>query len=89
MPKVQQPEVFNRTGFTLESVRALPLLGRAVSKWRQRNIELYQHPTDENLVVSVGTTFDGKMMVVADDETKDSWATALEYAGRGKVYVSD
>ena len=82
-----KPKVYNNTSLTLDEVNALPLIGKTVSNWRQRNIELRQHPSDGTLLVSVGTTFDEKMVVIAIEKRTD-WTTALDYIKHGKVYVS-
>mgnify|MGYP000367212845 CR=1 FL=1 len=78
----------NNTPFTAEVLATLPVLGTTVNKWRGRTIALYGHPTDPERLVSVGVTFDGSMTVVAD-ESRAEWATALDYAARGKVYTSE
>lgn len=38
----------------IDSVRSLPLIGAYNNNWRQRKVEVYQHSTDESLVVSIG-----------------------------------
>lgn len=86
--KKSKTETFNRTSFSLEQINAFPVLGTTVSKWRQRTVVLCQHPTKEDHVVSIGTTFDNTMVVIAE-EPKSQWVFALEYAKRGKVYVSE
>jgi hypothetical protein len=89
MSKKNKTEICNRTPFALEDIAKMPLLGKTVNKWRQRNVNLHQHPHKPDFVVSVGESFDGTLIVVADDETKAGWATALDYAEHGKVYVSE
>jgi len=81
-------QVHNNTTLTIEEVRALPYLGITSSKWRQRDIMLYQHPTLPDAVISVGVTFDKTMQVIAA-EPKSSWTTALDYIQHGKIYVSE
>ena len=81
------PAVHNHTPYTPEQVAGLVLLGRTVSSWRQRNISLYQHPEMADQVVSVGVTFD-QAMTVLSVEPKSAWVTALAYAARGHVYIS-
>jgi len=80
--------IHNNTQFTLEQIQQFPVLGTTVNKWRERNITLHQHPHDENMVVSVGVTFDRNMTVISE-ETKQDWVTALDYAAHGKVYTSN
>lgn len=80
--------VHNNTPFNLDTIAGFVKLGNTVNKWRQRNVTLLQHPTEPNNVVSVGTTFDQSMQVIAV-ESKDAWIKALDYASRGKVYVSE
>ena len=81
-------KIFNHTSFSQSTIESFSYLGFTVSKWRQRNIKLYQHPTEPQTVISVGTTFDNEMMVIAA-EPKSGWQTALDYAGRGEIYVSE
>lgn len=81
-------KVHNHTHYTLAEIRTFPKLGTTVNKWRGRNIDLYQHPSRADHVISVGITFDGEMTVVVS-EPKTDWATALDYAAHGKVYVSE
>ena len=80
-------EIANKTKWSLAEIAAMPVLGTTVSNWRQRDITLHQHPNDADSVISVGITFDQRLTVVAE-ETKEMWFTALDYASRGKVYVS-
>jgi len=82
------PSVYNRSGFTQEEIDKLNFLGVTISKWRQRNIKLYQHPTDETKVISVGEAIDNSMIVIALED-KLSYATALDYIAHGKVYMSE
>lgn len=72
----------------MAQIGTFPLLGETVNKWRQRNILLYAHPSEAQSLVSVGTTFDGALTVAAV-EPRESWIVALDYASRGKVYVSE
>lgn len=78
----------NNTPWELKHIESLPLLGTTVNKWRQRNIRLFEHPIEPTALVSVGETFDGSTRVIAE-EPRSAWATALDYAARGKVYVSE
>jgi hypothetical protein len=86
--KKNKTEICNNTQFALEEIAKMPLLGRTTNNWRQRNINLHQHPTETDTVVSVGTSFDGNRIIICQ-EPKLSWFTALDYAERGKVYVSE
>jgi len=77
----------NNTNLTEQQIVNLPLLGKTINNWRQREITLLQHPEHLDRVISVGHSFDGKQIVIADEE-KSAWATALDYAANGKVYES-
>lgn len=81
-------KIHNNTQFSIEEILRMSVIGNVVSKWRQRNITLRQHPTKEDHVVSVGVTFNETVMVLSE-EPKCAWTVALEYASRGKVYVSE
>lgn len=85
---VKNVATYNNTTFAESVLTDLTLIGLTVSRWRQREIALYAHPTDPNRIISVGTTFDGKIVVIADEEKAD-YLTALEYIRRGKVYTSE
>lgn len=80
--------IHNNTEYSLEVIGTLTVIGTTVNNWMQRNIVLYNHPDDKGRVISVGTTFDNSMQVIADDESS-VWSTAIDYAVRGKVYVRD
>ena len=82
------PVVHNNTNVVAEDLANLPILGFAVNKWRGRRITLRAHPSDESRLISVGETFCGTMIVICDEE-KSAWSVELDYASRGKVYVSE
>jgi len=69
-------KVYNNTPFSLETIVALPIIGRVRSNWRQRHITIHAHPTDAARVISVGTTFDNTMQVICDDARTD-WSPDL------------
>lgn len=79
-------ETINRTPFTLDEVKALRLIGRMVNKWRQRNVYLYQHPTERDGIVSIGVAFDGSQQVICV-ESKGDYTNALDYIDQGRVYI--
>lgn len=81
-------KVINNTSLRPEDIFGLHLIGSTISKWRQRNINLYQDPDDDNFVISVGITFNGERQIIAR-EKKEDWATALDYIKHGKIYVSE
>lgn len=81
-------QTFNCTEFTKEQIASLEFIGNTVNNYSNRNIRLYVHPTNPDNVISIGTTFNGEMTVIAD-ETRLAWATALDYIAHGKVYVRD
>ena len=68
--------VYNRTNYKLEDAQQQPLLKKVISKWRQRNVQLFQHPTEPHKVLSVGTSFDGCTIIVCEEDKKD-WAREL------------
>lgn len=86
--KTQAMKTYNNTTFTEEQIGGFLVLGHSVSKWRQRNNTLYQHPTDAERIISVGVTFDGSMKVICDDD-RNAWGRELDYAAHGKVYVAE
>jgi hypothetical protein len=84
----KRPKLSNGTKFSLENIEKFELLGHTVNNWRQRRINLYAHPTDPNLLISVGVAFDRTAVIVCE-EPREQWATALDYAKRGKVHVAE
>ena len=84
-------KTFNNTDFPMSKIMALPIIGNTISKWRQRTIQLREHPTDRSRLISLGKSFvksPNQQMVIADEE-RSAWATALEYIANGKVYISE
>ena len=53
--------------------------------WRGRDITLYEHPTDNDRIISVGTTFDGSMRVIAD-ELRSDWHRELSSPGNFETH---
>jgi hypothetical protein len=70
-------KVHNRTKYEPKEIQEFTLLKRVKNNWRERDIVLYQHPEDEGLVVSVGTSFDGKVVVIVI-ENKTDWKRELD-----------
>jgi hypothetical protein len=81
------PKIYNNTPYDADTLAALPVLGETVSLWRKRRITLYAHPSDADRLISIGHTFDGRMIVIAE-ELRDAWHNALDYIAHGKTYVS-
>jgi hypothetical protein len=79
-----QPVIHNNTPLTLDAIRQLPYIGKAVSEWRQRSVDLYQNGTD--CIISVGTNFDNSMIVIAAD-APEVWSHALDAIADGRVYT--
>jgi hypothetical protein len=77
----------NHTPWPYEDIQKFPYLGAMINNWRERNVALFAHPTDETLLVSVGITFDTTMCVVAVEPRK-AFAVALDYSARGKTYTA-
>jgi hypothetical protein len=76
---------YNKTGMTLDAIRALPLLGVYRNEWRQIDIELYA--LDTFTVVSVGIEYDGHIRN-AVREMRDDHFRALEAFAEGRKYVA-
>lgn len=83
-----QAEIHNQSLYSLEEINGFERLATTLNKWLCRNVTLFQHPEQEDLVISVGTTYDKSLIVVAVDP-KPMWEKALDYATAGKVYVSN
>lgn len=65
----------NHTPFTVAQILALPTMFTVKSYWRQRNVTVYEHPSDADKVVSVGISFDQRTVVIAE-ETREEWGPA-------------
>ena len=65
-------------------------IGYFVNKWRQRTVAVFEHPTDPDLIVSVGRPFDGSDPIECEEKRKD-WSATLrriaDYTAQGKVYI--
>jgi hypothetical protein len=68
-------QIINNTALPLEEIKRLPLVGLCKNKWRMRDVEIYQHPTDPNSVYSVGVNFDKKKTIICLESRKEHmWA---------------
>jgi hypothetical protein len=78
----------NENPWSLEEIEQFPYLGHTVSRWRKRHIDLYAHPSDATMLISVGRSWNTQQTVIAT-EPRSAWATALDYIAHGRVYVSE
>jgi hypothetical protein len=65
-------------------------IGRFVNRWRQRNVAIYEHPNNAELIITVGTPFDGGKVIECEEKKKDYAATLrrIELATEmGKVHI--
>jgi hypothetical protein len=76
----------NNTDLTLEQIKALPLLGVYRNNWRQRDVVLYRFAADR--VISVGTSFDRGVRVIALESDADHFR-ALDAFAYGRQYVAE
>lgn len=81
-----QVNVVNNTNWSLEDISRMPLLATMKNNWRQRLVRIYQHPKHQEYVISVGEAYDGSQKIVCV-ESLGCYATAIDYARRGKVFV--
>lgn len=82
-----KPRIHNNTVYSIERCFNFPLIGNTICNWRGRNIELRQSPKSDDHIISVGTTFDGSMVVICEDRRED-WKRALAAIQEGHVYVA-
>ena len=61
-------------------------LGYMKNLWRQRDVCLYDHPSEPDQLVTIGYAHDGSVRVIVV-EPRSAYATALEYIAHGKVYI--
>ena len=73
-------KVHNNTELAEAYVYGLPVIKAGKNHWRGRDITLRQHPTDPDRVISVGTTFDREVRIIAD-EPKSAWTRELSAFG--------
>lgn len=69
-------QVYNHTPFTEHEISKMPFIGKADLKWRSRIVMLYSAP--DGKIISVGTTYDNTMKVIATETTAE-WTDALEF----------
>lgn len=70
--EVADPPGNNSTPWPLDLIRSFTLLFRVKNEWRQRMVEVYQHPTNPGQVVSVGVPFtcaDTAAIIAAEDRS--------------------
>jgi len=76
-------EVINRTEFSISQIEKMAFMAAGENNWRKRTIVLREHPSDADLLVSDGITFDGSMQVLCT-EKRSEWDRELEQAGHNK-----
>lgn len=81
-----EAELHNHTGMTIDAINALPLLGTYRNEWRNRSVSLYRLADGE--VISVGTTFDGSMIVIAKETDADHAPALAAWALGNRSYVA-
>lgn len=85
MFKAPKPaERINRTAFAPEAIKAMPVLFTVRNNWRNRNVSVYQHPEQQDRVLTIGESFDGLLTVIAD-ETKADYAHEFNLFAIGKT----
>lgn len=74
--EIFEMKVHNRTEYTIDQIREMPLLKMVRNEWRRRNINLHQHPTKPDSVISAGITFDEETVIICE-EKKTDWSREL------------
>tara|TARA_R100001244_G_C5094592_1_gene117249 strand:- start:132 stop:395 length:264 start_codon:yes stop_codon:yes gene_type:complete len=76
-------EIFNRTDLPLDTLAEVgnwqstnKLLKVVKSEWRQREIKLYEHPTDQDKIISMGEKWDQTELIIVE-ETRQDWFREL------------
>lgn len=72
-----EQQIINRTKFKLDQIAAFKLLAIGKSMWRQRDLKIYQHPDDDDKVISVGVGFNNQGITVVAVELKEEWKREL------------
>ena len=80
----------NNTTFSPEYIYTLPLLLNICNNWRRRNIFVYQHPTLEDKVISVGKPLAGGGDVICLEDKSD-WPqlSSYEYQHGRRFFVTN
>ena len=61
------PEIINNTTFAEEQIKSHEKIGFFKNNWRQRNVSLYAHPDNDEVVITIGEDYDGaKTIIVAE-----------------------
>lgn len=64
-------KVHNNTQWTVDEIRGFKFIHAFTNNWRQRFIEIYQHPTAENRVLTIGSNLDKSAQIVCDEHRDD------------------
>jgi hypothetical protein len=88
MKSKSQTQTVNNTSWTPDQIKGFGYIGRTVNKWRGRSVALYNHPSDPARVISIGVTFDGDVVVIAD-ESRSDWCMALAAISEGRVLTTE
>lgn len=58
----------NSENITIETIKGKPVIGLLKNNWRQRHVTIYDHPTNPEMVVSVGVPFNNTEQIVCVEE---------------------
>ena len=75
----------NYEGWTKEKVEKLELIGKLKNNWRQRYVNIYQHPYQIDKVISVGHPFDGLKPIICV-ENKTAFLHAISIFPNIEIY---
>lgn len=64
-------QVYNRTEFTVDQIRGFKFIHAFTNNWRQRFVEIYQHPTNEERVLTIGSNLDKSAQIVCEEHHDD------------------
>lgn len=78
------PNVYNNTSLPIDTIKQLPYIGQTVNNRLQRTIDLYA--TDNDHIISVGTSFDNSMTAIVCDPAR-AWTAALDAIAQGRIYI--
>ena len=86
--KLPDPKGVNNTTFAIAQISSFEPIFTVHNEWRQREVTVYKHPTDENKVVSVGIPFGcGINSAIICEENVSEWKGHLdENRETGRVY---
>jgi hypothetical protein len=75
----------NSEGITAKDVEGKPVIGLLDNKWRQRRVTVYDHPTNPDMVISVGQPYDNSEAIVCV-EPREEYTRVINLYPKTAIY---